>query len=93
MARCKLCGFESSKDDVWKHLISKHKKEIMDTLEPEDITCKGCGKTFKEIPEPISRTEWVVPLFCKDCAYKFFGFFIQKFPKEKLRLKKKERDG
>lgn len=88
--KCKLCGEVLVNDEeVWRHLVFNHKKEIMKLLEPVFVKCEKCKKYFRVIPEPVysNGLKFVVPVWCKKCSLEFYGFIVDYIPEEKSKSK------
>jgi hypothetical protein len=90
---CKLCGEALEEDEVWKHLVLKHKEEIMKFINPVWVKCDRCKRYFKAIPEPVYDDEnglrWVVPAYCKKCSpYNVYGFIVKYIDEKKITVRR-----
>ena len=72
---CKICN-EPIIGDEWKHLVQKHKEILKENLHEIKVKCHKCGRTFHVKPEPTIYG-FVVPLYCKKCSGKLYGFIVQ----------------
>jgi hypothetical protein len=87
---CKLCGEALEEDEVWKHLVRNHKKEVMKFISPVWVECDKCKRYFKAIPEPVydeNGLRWVVPAYCKKCS-PYYGFIVKYISEKKITVRR-----
>jgi len=88
---CKLCGEALEEDEVWKHLVWKHREEIMKFINPIWVECERCKRYFKAVPEPVydeNGLRWVVPAYCKKCSSQAYGFIVKYINEEKVTVRR-----